>query len=184
MRRPMNEQEKADAGALGTLILALRESTGLTQRTVARSAEVGERHLRRLEHGERRTWCTTLARIARALAGRESAAGDVQALVHLLITKAGSAIAPETKYPERVDARRMRRVQRARRRDHSIAVVQRLESSADTLERHVREFPDGGRRRRRHVHYTLTVDDQRRRLAANPELHGLFPPLPEVLAAS
>src|SRR4051794_12203611 len=94
-RRPIEDWERHHLCALGALLLSSRVGLRRSQRETALRAEIGERHLRDLEHGERRTRRSTLTRIAVALvdSGNEIEAkrlyADFQAA-------AGPALAPES----------------------------------------------------------------------------------------
>ena len=66
-RRPLEPDELPRLEALGRRLRELRRWARLTQRELARAAELSERHVGRLEGGRRRTRRTTLERLCAAL---------------------------------------------------------------------------------------------------------------------
>ena len=78
---PLTDQEQADAQRLGEVIRLRRRHAGLTQADLSRRAQIGERHLRNLELGRRRTRRSTLHELAEVLViGNGVRAGRVQPL--------------------------------------------------------------------------------------------------------
>jgi len=71
-RRPIEDWERPWLEGLRALLRRVRMASGQTQARTAIRAGLAERSLRRIEHGQRRTRGSTLARLA-------SAAADVPA---------------------------------------------------------------------------------------------------------
>lgn len=103
--RPLADDERVAAVALGHVLRQLRVDAGLSVRALGEAAQLGRRQVQRLEAGQRRTRASTLARLARALT---SPPADV-ALAVWLVRAAGPALAPESVYAVRVDRRREQR---------------------------------------------------------------------------
>lgn len=105
-RRPITDAEVPYLGRLGSTIRGLRDEAGTSRPDVARRAEISVSTLERIEAGFRRTRRSTLERLVRALDKPEALAD--------LIDCAGPALAPESRYRDRVDRRRRRRHSRRR----------------------------------------------------------------------
>ena len=96
--------EWAAARDLGARVAGLRRAANMTQVQLADQAELGVRHLQRIEAGLRRTRLSTLGRLAAAVGG------DVAELAAM----AGPSLASESVHADRMRVRRANRV-RARR---------------------------------------------------------------------
>lgn len=152
----MSCEERDAACALGGRLRAARRSAGLTQQRLAARAQLSERHLRRLERGDRRSRQSTLARLAEVVA----AASDGRTAGDLLagwITVAGVSLAAESEHRERVERRRARRVARdtsrwVQRRTDSYAYLARA-----TLIRTTEEWAEPSRQAR--VSYRVEFDE-------------------------
>lgn len=117
-RRPLNEAERDRLGTLGYRLQQARLTAGLSQLELAGGAQLHVDTVSRIERGVRRTRRSTLHRIAAALV----ASGldvDVEGLVDELVVLAGPALAPESRFAERIARRRARRWRRRRSRDDS-----------------------------------------------------------------
>jgi transcriptional regulator with XRE-family HTH domain len=99
---------------LGRLLKGLRKAAGITQRDLARSAELSSWMVSQIELGTRRTRRSTLRRIARAIVGADPNVSTEDELTEQLADAAGAALAPESGYQARVDRRRKRRAKRGR----------------------------------------------------------------------
>ncbi|MGE5764121.1 MAG: helix-turn-helix domain-containing protein [Mycobacterium leprae] len=99
--RPIGEEEKSHLGALGRFLRATRHDAALTQAALARTAQIGERHVRDLERGTRRTRESTLGRLAAALTPSDAPPGTVDTLTAHMVAIAGPALAPESAFVER-----------------------------------------------------------------------------------
>lgn len=165
--------ERDRAQALGAAVRERRQARHLTQRDLAREAAISERHLQRLERGERLTRRSTLERLARALEPDDAAA---QALLEILVGVAANALAAETDHPRRVERRRVRRQARVERNQHELMSVARVPLvSGDTLERRISDKPGAGNGRRKSISYVIVPD------GAGDEVE--IDPTPDVLAA-
>lgn len=132
-RRPLEGWERPYVRAVGEQVRLLRRLAGITQLELATAAELGERGLRRIERGERRTRHSTLRRLVTALT-RDPA--ERVSLLQALVTAAGPALAPESEFEERVAARRGRRSRAQGRRYLTRHVVVRHEVPGGVLEAH------------------------------------------------
>jgi transcriptional regulator with XRE-family HTH domain len=145
----MSTREWEAACALGARLRSLRKSAGLSQAALGSLAEMGERHVRRLEHGERRTRETTLERIAVVLTRAQPSLGDAHAVLAGLLRLGGVAIAAESDYRDRVDRRRVSRTRKRRQREVIEHMTRWVHSPEGVVEVHEHSWPDGGRRLRR-----------------------------------
>ena len=123
--------------ALGACLRSLRSEVGLSQALLANRAGLSERSYRRIEHGDRRTRASTLRRLADGLVAYTSTLGTADEVTTRLITAAGLALADESEYQSRVEARRRRRMAKANRRPVTEHVINstRLPNGL-VLERH------------------------------------------------
>jgi transcriptional regulator with XRE-family HTH domain len=120
-RRPLEAWESPLLHALGRELRELRLQAGLTQATAAWRAQLGERSLRRIEAGQRRTRSSTLQRLLQAFE-----VVDVDLALQGLLAVAGAALAPESGHPARIAVRRARRHRKAARRfvtEHTVVYV-------------------------------------------------------------
>lgn len=109
-RRPIASWEVFYLERLGDLLRTRRRSAGLTQLELAhRSQLLG---LSNIERGVRRTRPSTIARIAKALVSAHPRLNDSEAVAAGLVEAAGPALAPESRYRDRLDRRRRRRARR------------------------------------------------------------------------
>lgn len=106
-RRPIADDELPHLKALGARIAALRSAAGWSRPQLAERAQLSVHGLKKLERGVRRTRASTLRRLVEALAPAVDC--DIEDLQAELLALAGPALAPESKYAERVAARRERR---------------------------------------------------------------------------
>ncbi len=113
-RRPIESWEVSHLERLGRLLRGLRKAAGMTQRDIARSAELSSWMVGQIELGTRRTRRSTLRRIARAIVGAHPNASTEDELTEQLVEAAGAALAPESGYRARVDRRRARRAKQGR----------------------------------------------------------------------
>lgn len=160
----MSIVEVEAASALGVRLRSLREAAGLSQAALGSLAELGERHLRRLEHGERRTRASTLARIAVAVTHARSSLGDAQTVSRELVGVAGVALACESAFRDRVDQRRTRRTRKRRRREVTEHAVRWVETDWGVVEHHAHSWPDGARRIRQRTFTRVPTEPARVRV--------------------
>ena len=113
--RPVEECETPHLLALGSALRSLRGHAGLSQAAVADLTGMNLRSISRIEAGQRRTRRSTLARILAALLNEDPNLGDIDHLLDGLIRRAGPALAAESAYQERIEARRARRERRKER---------------------------------------------------------------------
>ncbi len=113
-RRPIESSEVPHLERLGGLLKGLRKAAGMTQRDLARNAELSSWMLGQIERGTRRTRRSTLGRIARAIVGAHPNASTEGELTEQLVEAAGEALAPESSYRDRVDRRRKKRARGGR----------------------------------------------------------------------
>lgn len=114
-RRPIEDDERPHLLALGSALRSLRNHAGLSQDAVADLTGMHPRSIERIESGHRRTRRSTLARILAVLISNDRGLGDVDQLLAGLIRRAGPALAPESAYQARIEARRARRERRKER---------------------------------------------------------------------
>ncbi len=114
-RRPILDWERPLLTRLGVRVRTLRQAAGMTQARLAASAGIAERSLRRIEYGERRTRRSTLRRLAQSIAEQHDGQHARELLADLL-EAVGPALAPESSYAERIEARRVRRTTKAAKR--------------------------------------------------------------------
>ncbi len=114
-RRPILDWERPFLTRLGVRVRTLRQAAGMTQARLAASAGIAERSLRRIEYGERRTRRSTLRRLAQSIAEQHDGQHAGELLADLL-EAVGPALAPESSYAERIEARRVRRTTKAAKR--------------------------------------------------------------------
>jgi transcriptional regulator with XRE-family HTH domain len=91
---------------LGSRLRAKRCDAGLSRLAVARLTGLNPKTIYRIEAGERRTRARAIAIMATAISD------DADRLTRELIAAAGPALAEESKYLDRVEGRRIRRVRR------------------------------------------------------------------------
>jgi transcriptional regulator with XRE-family HTH domain len=164
------------ATALGSALLRARRDRKLNQRSLARTAQISERHLQRLERGERLTRASTLDRLARALESDEAAA---QVLLAEFLRLAGATLADETAHAERVERRRARRVAEVERNQHDLASVARVPLvGGQVLERRITDKPGNGTSRQRSITYVVVADDQETEIEPTPEILRALRKLP------
>lgn len=110
--RPIEAFEVPYLENLGELVRRERNRRNLTRRSVAEAAAMNTRTLEDIEDGTRRTRASTLGRIVGALVAVDGSADDLHAA---FVAAAGPALAPESRYPERVARRRDRRLRKHER---------------------------------------------------------------------
>ena len=125
-RRPIESWEVPHLERLGRLLRGLRKAAGMTQRGLARSAELSPWMLGQIELGTRRTRRSTLRRIARAIVAAHPNASTEDELTEQLVEAAGGALAPESGYRARVEQRRKRRAERGRYGPREVAASARV----------------------------------------------------------
>jgi transcriptional regulator with XRE-family HTH domain len=136
-RRPIESWEVPQLERLGCLLRVLRKAAGMTQRDLARSAELSSWMVSQIELGTRRTRRSTLRRIARAIVGADPNASTEDELTEQLVEAAGEALAPESGYRARVDRRRKKRAKRGRYGPRELAPLpgEELRAYLDRLRR-------------------------------------------------
>ncbi len=165
-RRAIEHWESPYLVRLGEELRILRLSAGMSQVELATKAGLGERGLRRLEHGERRTRASTLTRLAGALT--EGAPAEVtDRVATALMAVAGPTLAPESQYAERVQRRRDRRRRAAARTFVTEHVVSFEATDAGVVETHLHRRRVSRRRTRDRIYRILR--------AANGRWHRLPP---------
>ena len=113
-RRPIEAAELPSLQRLAETVRRERKRVGLSIAECARRAQLSGPYLSRLERGQRRPCRSTLERIATALWMMDIYGRQRPVLLADLLDAAGMALAPESRYRERVEQRRRRRVQRGR----------------------------------------------------------------------
>ncbi len=151
-RRPIADAEVQNLQALGAALRAARRSAGLTQTVVARRALIGERHLRDLETGRRRTRRSTLDRLSAALVSESPAGMAALRILMVLLQAAGSNLAAESPHAARVDRRRARRTRRLVTQQ---SLVDRRIVSGRLVERRVTDVRLDGKRWVRRVRFSV-----------------------------
>lgn len=144
---------------LGGRLREYRCRAGLTQVDLARAVVISDRHLRRIERGDRRTRRSTLRRFADVLGARLDC--NPQKIFEDLLVAAGPALAPETAFPERVDARRNRRQAHVHANQHRRRVTQTVYVIGGSFERRITDLPRGTSGRRVTVRYLYRPDGGR-----------------------
>lgn len=136
-RRPIRADERPGLLELGAYLRHLRHEVGLSQALLANRAGLSERSYRRIEHGDRRTRASTLARIADGLVAYTSTLGTADEVSTRLVKAAGTSLAAESEYASRVEARRRRRMAKANRRPVTEHVIERtVLLSGEVIEHH------------------------------------------------
>jgi transcriptional regulator with XRE-family HTH domain len=162
--------------ALGSALRTVRRDRKVSQRTLAGAAQISERHLQRLERGERLTRASTLDRLARALEPDEAAA---KVLLGQFLALAGPTLADETAYAERVERRRARRVAEVERNQHDLVSVARIPLvGGQVLERRIIDKPGKGTSRQRSITYVVVADDQETEVEPTAEMLRALGKLP------
>ncbi len=139
----------------------------MTQADLAVAAALSERTIRRLEVGERRTRRSTLERLVEAVAPTQPHA-EREALLQELVGVAGPALAAESAYPERVQARRARRARKHGRRYVTRHIVLREVVADGVLETHWHSIRTGRATTRDRQYQRLVMPDGSRRRVAPP----------------
>ena len=169
-------QERQAVRDLGSLIREQRRKAGLTQAQLAVAAGVGQRHVQRLERGQRLTRRSTLDGIAACLSADVTQA---TALTEHWLRSSGVELASESDFAERVDLRRSRRQTELVHNDHSLVSVARVGLiGGATLERHVTDRPDGRRRVRRVIYVVVDVDGTSREVEPTADVLAAFEGFP------
>jgi transcriptional regulator with XRE-family HTH domain len=106
LSEPINEVARPSLKALGRRLQAAREGAGWTRAEVADAIGMNRKSIWRIEVGARRTRVRTLAVIAQVISD------SPDELVSQLTALGGSAIAHESRYVDRIETRRLRRVRR------------------------------------------------------------------------
>jgi len=115
-RRPITPDEVAGLEALGDELRRLRWTVArLARPALAVRAQLSVRQIEQIEQAIRRTRRSTLDRIAGALVDVRPDLGDAADLAEWLEALAGTALAPESKYRDRVEKRRKARWRRMER---------------------------------------------------------------------
>jgi transcriptional regulator with XRE-family HTH domain len=114
-RRPIENHEKPHLAELGTALRTLRQHAGLSRAVLADRTGMHPRSISRIEAGERRTRRSTLTRLLTALVNEDETLGDIDYLLDGLVRRAGPALAAESPYLDRIEARRERRDKRKER---------------------------------------------------------------------
>ncbi|MDP9436468.1 MAG: helix-turn-helix domain-containing protein [Actinomycetota bacterium] len=137
--RPLDDDEREGWQVFGALLARTRHDAGLTQYQLACAAGMGERHLQRLEAGERRTRPSTLAALTDFLSRFVDTDADV--LAGALLEVSEVTLAPESAYDDKRAVRWQRRARRAWfdecGRDH-LARVTRRRSAPEEVKRRAR----------------------------------------------
>ncbi len=139
----------------------------MTQADLAVAAALSERTIRRLEVGERRTRRSTLERLVEAVAPTQPHA-EREALLQELVGVAGPALAAESAYPERVQARRARRARKHGRKYVTRHIVLREIVAEGLLETHWHSRRTGRATTRDRQYQRLVMPDGSRRRVAPP----------------
>jgi transcriptional regulator with XRE-family HTH domain len=114
-RRPIENHERPHLAELGAALRSLRQHAGLSRAVLADRTGMNQRSISRIEAGERRTRRSTLTRILKALVNEDETLGETDYLLDGLVRRAGPALAAESPYQERIEARRLRREKREER---------------------------------------------------------------------
>jgi transcriptional regulator with XRE-family HTH domain len=114
-RRPIEDYERPHLAELGAALRTLRQQAGLSRAVLAGRTGMNPRSIGRIESGERRTRQSTLTGILTALVKEDNTLGEMDYLLDGLVRRAGPALAPESPYRDRIEARRERRDKRKER---------------------------------------------------------------------
>lgn len=160
-RRPLLDWERPWLQRLGASLRAARRDAQMSQAHLAARAGIAERSVRRIEQGERRTRRSTLVRLAGVLAQSQNGRGIEPLLADLLLA-VGPALAPETEYPQRVEARRCRRQRKTGRRFvvRHVTAYESVPGGVLESHRHTRRV---SRIRTREREYQVLTDHEGRR---------------------
>ncbi len=136
-RRPIEEWEVPWLIQLGARLRGFRTEANLTQAVLGARTGLAERSLRRIEQGHRRTRSSTLQRLAEELTRYTARSGTADEVMVRLLEAAGPALADESEYRSRIEARRRRRVVKQGRRavtEHTVDYM--LLPGGSVLEHH------------------------------------------------
>ena len=103
---PLRESEIQHLEQLGTRLRTARAIAGVSRSGLARATGLNPKTIYRIESGTRRTRARTIRILAAVLSD------DPDALTKELIETAGPALAAESRFIDRVESRRLRRVRR------------------------------------------------------------------------
>lgn len=118
IRRPLQPHEVEPLRLLGAELRRLRRGSGLSCRQLGAAALFTTRHLERIEQGARRTRRSTLERLVDVMLVAAPHLGERDELVARLVRAAGPALAPESPYADKSQARREGKARRlAERRE-------------------------------------------------------------------
>lgn len=112
IRRPLQPHELEPLRLLGAEVKELRRRSGLSCRQLSAVVLFTTRHVERIEQGARRTRRSTLERLVDALVLAAPDLGQRDELVARLVRAAGPALAPESPYAGKSQARREGKAQR------------------------------------------------------------------------
>ena len=114
LRRPIELDEVPDLVRLADELRSLREAALLSRTELAALASVSAETIKGIELAKARTRRSTLDRLSHALVHAQPQLGAAEALLARLVAAAGPALAAESKYSDRVESRRLRRVRKGR----------------------------------------------------------------------
>ncbi len=108
--RPVAPEEARALRELGEVLHQARTAAELSQGELAKAVTLSKRHLQRIEAGQRRTRLSTLERLAKFLA--RFLVIDEDDLLEVFLQVAGTSLAQESAYADKVELRRGQRAGR------------------------------------------------------------------------
>ena len=114
LRRPIAPEEVQHLERLASELRSQRTAAELSRPELAALSSTSAETIKGIELMKARTRVSTLERLSRALAHAQPQLGVAESLLARLVAAAGPALAPESKYSDRVEARRERRARKGR----------------------------------------------------------------------
>ncbi len=114
LRRPIAPDEVQHLERLASELRSQRTAAGLSRPELAALSSTSAETIKGIELMKARTRRSTLDRLSQALAIAQPQLGVAEVLLARLVAAAGTALAPESKYSDRVEARRERRARKGR----------------------------------------------------------------------
>ncbi len=114
LRRPIEPGEVSHLERIADELRSLRNAAALSRPELAALASVSAETIKGIELTKARTRRSTLDRLSQALAHAQPQLGLGETVLARLVRAAGPALAPESKYSDRVESRRLRRARKGR----------------------------------------------------------------------
>ena len=116
LRRPIAPDEIRHLKRLASELRSQRTAAALSRPELAALSSTSAETIKGIELIKARTRVSTLERLSQALAHAHPQLGVAEVLLARLVAAGGAALAPESKYSNRVESRRLRRARKGRYR--------------------------------------------------------------------